>query len=100
MQQDKKDLKTIHGLINYFNDVKIKSNEYPYNILSRYGFLVEEGSDYFIFLLTLETSLFNLLPDSFFKMIIKKGIKKAGFNIKLNFLNPKDFVIKENFGAE
>lgn len=95
MKQDKEE--NIKDIIDYFVTCDKRSHRPPYSLLAEYSFCCEEFPDYWLFYIRMNTIMYNFLPDFFFKWVIEKGLKRAGFDVKLNFISAKEVVLLENF---
>jgi hypothetical protein len=81
-----------HIKINDFlADTLRRSAEYPLSVIFTFKFAIrglEDGQ--VLYMLRLDTTLFNFMPSCFFKSMFRKGLKKAGYTEKINWVKHKE----------
>ena len=79
-------------LLKYLSSFKANIKASPIRPLFSKIEYAFDGRDKFI--VYVDFSLPNIMPDIFFKWMFLKGLRKKGYKVYLRSLNPKDYLIK------
>jgi len=79
---------------DFLLDTLKRSSDYPMKLIFSFKFsfrLLDSGR--MLYMIRLDTTLLNFLPAAFFKLIFSKGLRKAGYAAKVDWLKSKEVLI-------